>query len=175
MASVSCSLLNLPSKFTNLSLSSSSSTSNSASLSFSHNISHTVFSQGKLSSLSTVQRRGVVVCEAAPKKVDSAEKRARQAETRRIYNKARKSEIRTRTKKVLEALEVLKKKSDAQSEEIVTIEKMIGEAYSIIDKAVKVGTLHRNTGANRKSRLARRKKAVEIHHGWYAPGPQASA
>jgi len=52
-------------------------------------------------SLNTVQRRGVVVvCEAAPKKVDSAIKRARQNERRRVYNKARKSEIRTRTKKV---------------------------------------------------------------------------
>lgn len=51
--------------------------------------------------LSTVQRRASVVCEAAPKKkVDSAVKRARQAENRRIYNKARKSEIKTRTKKV---------------------------------------------------------------------------
>lgn len=51
--------------------------------------------------LSTVQRRASVVCEAAPKKkVDSAVKRTRQAEDRRIYNKARKSEIKTRTKKV---------------------------------------------------------------------------
>lgn len=174
MASVSCSLLNLPSKMRNLTLTSSSN-SNSGSLSFSRNISQSrVLSQGMLS-LNTVQKRGVVVvCEAAPKKVDSAIKRARQAERRRVYNKARKSEIRTRTKKVLEALELLKKKSDAQAEEIASIEKMIGEAYSIIDKAVKVGTLHRNTGANRKSRLARRKKAVEIHHGWYAPVPQAS-
>ena len=115
-----------------------------------------------------------MVCEAAPKKkVDSAVKRARQAEKHRVYNKARKSEIKTRTKKVLEALEVLKKKSDAQAEEILPIEKLIGEAYSIIDKAVRVGTLHRNTGANRKSRLARRKKAVEIHHGWYTPAPEA--
>lgn len=74
----------------------------------------------------------------------------------------------------MEALELLKKKPDAQAEEILSIEKMIGEAYSVIDKAVKVGTLHRNTGANRKSRLARRKKAVEIHHGWYAAVPEAS-
>ena len=72
-------------------------------------------------------------------------------------------------RKVLEALEVLRKKSDAQAEEIVPIEKLIGEAYSVIDKAVRAGTLHRNTGANRKSRLARRKKLVEIHHGWYTP------
>ncbi|RZC08898.1 30S ribosomal protein S20, chloroplastic isoform B [Glycine soja] len=133
-----------------------------------------VWFSGNCLSLSTVQRRASVVCEAAPKKVDSAVKRARQAEKRRVYNKARKSEIKTRTKKVLEALEVLKKKQDAQAEEILSIEKLIGEAYSIIDKAVRVGTLHRNTGANRKSRLARRKKAVEIHHGWYTPTPEAS-
>lgn len=44
--------------------------------------------------------RPTVVCEAVPKKYDSAAKRARQAEKRRIYNKARKSEIRTRMKKV---------------------------------------------------------------------------
>ena len=54
-------------------------------------------------SMSSAQRpfRGVVVCEAATqKKADSAAKRARQAEKRRLYNKARKSEVRTRMKKV---------------------------------------------------------------------------
>ncbi|XP_075635893.1 cystathionine beta-lyase, chloroplastic-like isoform X2 [Castanea sativa] len=51
--------------------------------------------------------------------------------------------------------------------EIVAVEKLIAEAYLVIDKAVRVGALHRNTGARRKSRLAQRKKAVEIHHGWY--------
>lgn len=45
--------------------------------------------------------RRTIVCEASPKKkADSAAKRTRQAEKRRIYNKARKSEIRTRMKKV---------------------------------------------------------------------------
>lgn len=73
---------------------------------------------------------------------------------------------------VLEELDGLKKKPDAQAEEVLPIEKLIAEAYSVIDKAVKVGTLHRNTGARRKSRLARRKKAVEIHHGWYTPAPR---
>ncbi|MED6217089.1 40S ribosomal protein S20 [Stylosanthes scabra] len=72
-------------------------------------------------------------------------------------------------RKILEALEVLRKKFDPQAEKIVPIEKLIREAYSIIDKAVRAGTLYRNTGANRKSRLARRKKLVEIHHGWYTP------
>ncbi|RWW70141.1 hypothetical protein BHE74_00022189 [Ensete ventricosum] len=76
---------------------------------------------------------------------------------------------------VLEALDVLRKKSDAQAEEIVTIEKLVADAYSAIDKAVQVGTLHRNTGARRKSRLARRKKAVEIHHGWYIPAAAGAA
>lgn len=124
--------------------------------------------------MSPIQRplRHSVVCEAATKKkADSAAKRARQAEKRRIYNKSRKSEIKTRMKKVLEALDGLRKKPDAQPEEVLPIEKLIAEAYSVIDKAVKVGTLHRNTGARRKSRLARRKKAVEIHHGWYTPTP----
>ncbi|RVW79354.1 30S ribosomal protein S20, chloroplastic [Vitis vinifera] len=44
-----------------------------------------------------------IVCDAAPmRKADSAAKRVRQAEKRRIYNKARKSEIRTRMKKVIQ-------------------------------------------------------------------------
>ncbi|KAL1325619.1 hypothetical protein HN51_035675 [Arachis hypogaea] len=177
MAAFSCSWLTLPSKMRSLSLTPSSSpssfpVSNSTSLAFSKNLSDSAFSHGSLS-VSIMQkqtRRSAVVCEAAPqRKADSAVKRARLAEKRRIYNKARKSEIRTRMRKVLEALEVLRKKSDAQAEEIVPIEKLIGEAYSVIDKAVRAGTLHRNTGANRKSRLARRKKLVEIHHGWYTP------
>ncbi|KAI8010869.1 hypothetical protein LOK49_LG06G00762 [Camellia lanceoleosa] len=165
----------LPSNFKTLSLNYPYSsthpkpTSSLRSLSFSSTTSHNVFSTG-LISMSPVVRptRHSIICEAAPnKKADSAAKRARQAEKRRVYNKARKSEVKTRMKKVLEALDVLRKKSDAQPEEVLAIEQLIAEAYSIIDKAVKVGTLHRNTGARRKSRLARRKKAVEIHHGWF--------
>ncbi|KAG7957210.1 hypothetical protein I3843_11G163100 [Carya illinoinensis] len=190
MATLSLACLALPSKMKNSlsisgpSSSSSSSSSNQSSLtgtfrslSFSTNLSHNVFSKGYLSmSMTQMPTRRFVVCEAAPmKKPDSAAKRARQAEKRRIYNKSRKSEIKTRMKKVLEALDVLKKKPEAQAEEVLPIENLIAEAYSVIDKAVKVGTLHRNTGARRKSRLARRKKAVEIHHGWYTPSPAINA
>lgn len=75
----------------------------------------------------------------------------------------------------MEALDGLKKKADAQPDEIVSVEKLIAEAYSAIDKAVKVKALHKNTGARRKSRLARRKKTVEIHHGWYVPDAAAAA
>ncbi|WRX28645.1 Small ribosomal subunit protein bS20 - like 1 [Theobroma cacao] len=184
---LSSSCFTLQSKLKSLSLRNSADSSSYAlhqnssafkTLSFSNNLSHNFFSKGSLSISTMTQNpiRRTVVCEAAPKKkADSAAKRARQAEKRRIYNKARKSEVRTRMKKVLEALDVLRKKPDAQAEEIFSIEKLIAEAYSVIDKAVKVGTLHRNTGARRKSRLARRKKAVEIHHGWYTPAPAGNA
>ncbi|XP_038899721.1 30S ribosomal protein S20, chloroplastic [Benincasa hispida] len=184
MAATAVSCFSLPSKFRNLSLNASSSCIPASpssltlrSLSFSSNTSVSAFSNGCLT-MSKAQRpsRYSVVCEAAPKnKADSAAKRTRQAEKRRIYNKARKSEIKTRIKKVLEALDGLKKKPEAQSEEVLPIEKLIAEAYSVIDKAVRVGTLHRNTAARRKSRLARRKKAVEIHHGWYTPDSPAAA
>ncbi|EOY13088.1 hypothetical protein QUC31_002145 [Theobroma cacao] len=184
---LSSSCFTLQSKLKSLSLRNSADSSSYAlhqnssafkTLSFSNSLSHNFFSKGSLSISTMTQNpiRRTVVCEAAPKKkADSAAKRARQAEKRRIYNKARKSEVRTRMKKVLEALDVLRKKPDAQAEEIFSIEKLIAEAYSVIDKAVKVGTLHRNTGARRKSRLARRKKAVEIHHGWYTPAPAGNA
>ncbi|CAF2127671.1 30S ribosomal protein S20, chloroplastic-like isoform X1 [Brassica napus] len=181
---------NLNSKFKVLSLKGASSSPTSSfsarrgasatvcsSLSFSQSVSQCVaFSTGNMLVQNRPMRRQMVVCEAAPtKKADSAAKRARQAEKRRVYNKSKKSEARTRMKKVLEALDGLKKKAEAQPDEIVTVEKLIGEAYSAIDKAVKVRALHKNTGARRKSRLARRKKAVEIHHGWYVPATAAAA
>lgn len=175
--------LGLPCRFKSLSLAGGSSSFqlNAAitfrPLSFSANTSLNLFSTG-LVSLSPIRRQlgGSIVCEAAPKKkLDSAVKRARQAEKRRAYNRARKSEVGTRLRKVLKKLDVLRKKKDAQPEEIDGIEKLIGEAYSSIDKAVRKGILHRNTGARRKSRLARRKKAILIHHGWYTPAAEATA
>ncbi|XP_022877462.1 30S ribosomal protein S20, chloroplastic [Olea europaea var. sylvestris] len=167
----------LPGKIQSLSLSSTPTAASAAfrPLSFSSTTSFSLFSKG-LVLVSPVQMplRRSIVCEAAPKKkADSAAKRARQAEKRRVYNKARKSEIRTRMKKVLEALDVLGKKPEAQAEEVLPIEMLIAEAYSVIDKAVKVGTLHRNTGARTKSRLARRKKAIEIQRGWFTPAASA--
>uniref|UniRef100_A0A0C9S4P8 Small ribosomal subunit protein bS20c n=1 Tax=Wollemia nobilis TaxID=56998 RepID=A0A0C9S4P8_9CONI len=114
-------------------------------------------------------RRPLIIVAATNTNYDSALKRHRQSEKRRLYNKSRKSEIYTRMKKVFVALETLRKSKSPSPEDIFPIEKLIAEAYSVIDKAVKVGTLHRNTGGHRKSRLARRKKAVLMHHGWYEP------
>eukprot|EP00252_Welwitschia_mirabilis_P013329 TRINITY_DN2936_c0_g1_i1.p1 TRINITY_DN2936_c0_g1~~TRINITY_DN2936_c0_g1_i1.p1 ORF type:complete len:193 (+),score=27.94 TRINITY_DN2936_c0_g1_i1:96-674(+) len=115
------------------------------------------------------KRNDVFVVMAARKKVDSAAKRHRQSEKRRMINKSRKSEMRTRMKKVLRALFKLRKSRSPNPEDIPPIENQISEAYSAIDKAVRVGAIHRNTGARRKSRLARNKRAVLIRHGWYKP------
>ena len=44
----------------------------------------------------------------------------------------------------------------------VNVQKSMNEAFSKIDKAVKRGVLHKNTGSNQKSRLtAAVKKAIE--------------
>ncbi|XP_006644515.1 30S ribosomal protein S20, chloroplastic [Oryza brachyantha] len=124
------------------------------------------------------RRRGLeVVCEATKtgKRPDSVKKRERQNDRHRIRNHARKAEMRTRMKKVLKALEKLRKKPDATPEDIIQIEKWISEAYKAIDKTVKVGAMHRNTGNHRKSILARRKKAIEILRGWYVPNAEPAA
>ncbi|KAM3350956.1 hypothetical protein ACQJBY_023153 [Aegilops geniculata] len=135
---------------------------------------------GASSTTGRLRRRGLqVVCAAEPPKTgrqpDSVKKRERQNDRHRIRNHARKAEMRTRMKKVFRALEKLRKKADAQPEEIIEIEKMISEAYKAIDKTVKVGAMHRNTGDHRKSRLARRKKAIEIIRGWYVPNAEPAA
>ncbi|KAJ3695706.1 hypothetical protein LUZ60_001083 [Juncus effusus] len=119
------------------------------------------------------RRGGLVVCEAGTeaKNPDSALKRLRQNEKRRLRNKARKSEIRTRMRRVLGALGSLRKKKDASMDDILQIEKMMSITYSRIDKAVRVGVMHKNTASHRKSRMARRKKAIMIYRGWYTPAP----
>ncbi|KAL9272842.1 Small ribosomal subunit protein bS20c-like protein [Drosera capensis] len=114
--------LAITSRFKSLSIRPQSSSSQShfgplGSLRFSSNLSHNTFSN-------------------APKgKANSSEKRRGQAEKSRLRNKSRKSEARTRMKKVFANLVVLRKKKDAQSEEILSIEKLISEAYAAIDKA----------------------------------------
>ncbi|XP_048442073.1 uncharacterized protein LOC103942063 isoform X3 [Pyrus x bretschneideri] len=59
--------------------------------------------RGWFLAVSPLQRpvRYSIVCEVTTKKPDSAVKRAWQAEKRRIYNQSRKSEIKTRMKKLL--------------------------------------------------------------------------
>ena len=56
-------------------------------------------------------------------------------------------------------------------DELAPVDKLISEAFSEIDKAKSKGTLHKNTAANRKSRLSRAKSRVLIAAGLYTPPP----
>lgn len=85
----------------------------------------------------------------------SAEKRIAVNERNRLRNKAYKSTIKTIYKKCLSALENL---NTANKE---TVENLISLAYSKIDKAVRKGVLHSNTGASKKSALAKALQAAK--------------
>ncbi|MHB8439952.1 MAG: 30S ribosomal protein S20 [Acidimicrobiales bacterium] len=73
-------------------------------------------------------------------------KRNRQNERRRVSNKSVRSEMRTRTKRALNAI-------TAQGEDAP---EAIAAAVRRIDKAAAQGVIHKNQAANRKSRLMRR-------------------
>ena len=75
----------------------------------------------------------------------SAQKRHRQSLKRRLINRSRKSTIKTFTKKALIA-------ATSGAEDVVAAQ---SKAESLIDKAAKGSTLHKNTAARRKSRLAK--------------------
>lgn len=76
----------------------------------------------------------------------SAQKRHRQSLKRRLRNRSRKSTIKTFTKKAVEAV-------STGAENAVEMQR---KAESLIDKAVKGSTIHKNTAARKKSRLAKR-------------------
>ena len=83
-------------------------------------------------------------------------KAIRKAERNRAYNRSIKSATKTAMSKPLEKL------SSLTSADIDVVQVQINEAYSVIDKAVKRGVFHKNTGARKKSRLSSAfKKAVE--------------
>jgi len=75
----------------------------------------------------------------------SSKKRLRQSAKANARNRATRSQVNTATKKVLSAV------SGAAAE-------ALEKAYSVLDKAVKRGVIHKNKAANQKSRLA--KKAI---------------
>jgi small subunit ribosomal protein S20 len=95
--------------------------------------------------------------------IKSAIKRVQVAERNRLRNKSTKSAVRTLSKKALAAIAGLQN----QQTSLEDVQKAISLAYSRIDKAVKTGVLHPNTGARRKARLARNLNKV------VAPAPQA--
>ena len=90
--------------------------------------------------------------------IKSAKKRIQIAERNRIQNRSYKSSIRTLMKRCFAACVSYKSKPDEEA--IKDVQNSINNAFSKIDKAVKRGVLHKNTGANQKSRLAAAFKKV---------------
>ena len=81
----------------------------------------------------------------------SAKKRIQIAERNRLINKSYKSTVRTLTKKTLENCEKYKKDPNDDNKNLVKTS--LNRAFSLIDKAVKKNVLHKNNGANKKSKI----------------------
>ena len=81
----------------------------------------------------------------------SAQKRARQTETRTAVNRTNRSRMRTSLRAMREALAAGDTKA-AQAQYRATV--------SVLDKSVQKGILHDNTAARYKSRLNTRLKAL---------------
>ena len=88
----------------------------------------------------------------------SAKKRIQIAERNRLINKSYKSTVRTLTKKTLENCEKYKKDPNEDNKNL--LKASLNKTYSLIDKAVKKNVLHKNTGANRKSKINKFVKAL---------------
>ena len=85
------------------------------------------------------------------KKKDSAEKRHRQSEERRLRNKSVKSSVRTSAKKFI----VLTQKSGRSSTDIGEAEAALKDMIKKIDTAAQKGIIKKNTAARKKSRMQR--------------------
>ena len=81
----------------------------------------------------------------------SAKKRIEIAERNRLINKSYKSTVRTLTKKTLEHCEKYKKNPNEGNKNLVITS--LNKAFSLIDRAVKKNVLHKNNGANKKSKI----------------------
>jgi small subunit ribosomal protein S20 len=91
--------------------------------------------------------------------IKSALKRVQIAERNRLHNKSYKSAVRTLMKKYFAAVHAHTANPTAETK--AAVEATMSAAYSKIDRAVKRGVLHSNTGARKKARLARALKAQE--------------
>lgn len=82
----------------------------------------------------------------------SSKKRIEVAERNRLRNRTYKSALRTLMKRCFTACSAY---TQAPGEDAKTaVQTTMNAAFSKIDKAVKVGVMHRNTGANQKSRIS---------------------
>ena len=90
----------------------------------------------------------------------SAKKRIQIAERNRLINKSYKSIVKTMTKKTLESCEKYKKDPNEDNKNLVKAS--LSKAFSLIDKAVKKNVLHKNNGANKKSKINKFVKTILI-------------
>ncbi|HET7482403.1 MAG TPA: 30S ribosomal protein S20 [Actinomycetota bacterium] len=79
--------------------------------------------------------------------IKSQIKRNRQNEIRRARNKGTRSALKTRIKRFLDTVESGDKEASAEAYRGVT---------KALDQAAAKGVIHKNTAANKKSRLAKR-------------------
>jgi small subunit ribosomal protein S20 len=82
----------------------------------------------------------------------SSRKRIAIAERNRLRNRSYRSALRTLMKRCFAACSACGENAGPEAREAVQSSR--NAAFSKIDKAVKVGVLHRNTGAHQKSRLS---------------------
>ena len=90
----------------------------------------------------------------------SAKKRIQIAERNRLINKSYKSTVRTLTKKTIQNCEKYKKNPNEDNQSLVKTS--LNKAFSLIDKAVKKNVLHKNNGANKKSKINKQVKTTLI-------------
>ncbi len=84
--------------------------------------------------------------------IKSSKKRAKQSEKRRVRNYARKSDVKTAVKKVLDAVA---NKDVEQAKDLLRI------AQAKLARAGGKGLYHRNTVARKMSRLAKKVKEMQ--------------
>lgn len=79
--------------------------------------------------------------------IKSAKKRVKIEERNKLRNTARKTAMKTAVKKVYEAI----KNNEGEDK----IKEAVNKAYSVIDRAVTKGVIHKNKAARKKSRIVR--------------------
>jgi small subunit ribosomal protein S20 len=82
----------------------------------------------------------------------SAQKRVRQNAKKRVINRARRSEIKTGVRRLEETI----KTGDAAA-----AQEQLKQVFRKIDKVASTSTMHKNTAARKKSRLAKRVNALK--------------
>ena len=84
--------------------------------------------------------------------IKSSKKRVLQAEKRRVCNVARKSDVKTAVKKVLDAV---------ANNDVATAKDLLRAAQAKLSRAQGKGLLHKNAVARKMSRLAKKVKAID--------------